>query len=156
MARWLESWIPGTAAYPAGRASGAYPGERLGVPRTGRGSVAGFGRRLAALTIDWLLSRLIAGLFAGQDALGSSSLPWLVLGVWFVLTVASVAAFGITPGMAVLGIRVAPLGTTLVGVPRAVLRTALLALVVPAVARDADGRGWHDRAAHTIVVRTRN
>ena len=47
-------------------------------------------------------------------------------------------------GMAVLGIRVASLRSTLVGVPRAVLRTALLALVLPALARDGDGRGWHD------------
>jgi len=50
---------------------------------------------------------------------------------------------------------VAPLHSTLVGVPRAVLRTALLALVLPALARDGDGRGWHDRASGTIVVRTR-
>jgi uncharacterized RDD family membrane protein YckC len=40
-------------------------------------------------------------------------------------------------------------------VPRALLRTALVALVLPALARDGDGRGWHDRAASTIVVRTR-
>jgi hypothetical protein len=31
----------------------------------------------------------------------------------------------------------------------------LLALVIPALARDADGRGWHDRATRTVVVRTR-
>ena len=143
--------MPGTAAFPAG----AYPGERFGVPETGPGSAAGFGRRLAALTVDWLLGYLIAGLFAGPDALASSTFSWTVLGVWFVLTAVAVAAFGITPGMAVLGIRVASLRSTLVGVPRAVLRTALLALVLPALARDGDGRGWHDRAASTIVVRTR-
>jgi uncharacterized RDD family membrane protein YckC len=143
--------MPGAAAYPAG----GYPGERFGVPETGPGSAAGFGRRLAALTVDWLLGYLIAGIFAGPDALASRGFSWTVLGVWFVLTAVAVAAFGITPGMAVLGIRVASLRSTLVGVPRAVLRTALLALVLPALARDGDGRGWHDRAASTIVVRTR-
>lgn len=143
--------MPGTAAFPAGD----YPGERFGVPETGPGSAAGFGRRLAALTVDWLLGYLIAGIFAGPDALASQEFPWTVLGVWFVLTAVAVAAFGITPGMAALGIRVASLRSTLVGVPRAVLRTALLALVLPALARDGDGRGWHDRAASTIVVRTR-
>ncbi len=147
--------MPGTAAYPAGSAPGNYPGERFGMPATGRGAAAGFGRRLAALTLDWLLGYLIAGLFAGPDALGSPNFSWTVMGVWFVLTAVAVAAFGITPGMAVLGIRVAPLRSNLVGVPRAVLRTALLALVLPALVRDADGRGWHDRAADTIVVRTR-
>ena len=78
-----------------------------------------------------------------------------MLGVWFVLTAVAVAAFGITPGMAVLGIRVAPLRSDAGRRAGAVLRTALLALVLPALVRDGDGRGWHDRAAATIVVRTR-
>ena len=147
----------GNAAYPGGGGNGeGHPGERFGLPATGPGSAAGFGRRLAALTVDWLLGYLIAVLFlAGPDALASSSFSWTVLGVWFVLTAVAVAAFGITPGMAALGLRVASLRSTLVGVPRAVLRTALVALVLPALARDGDGRGWHDRAASTIVVRTR-
>ncbi|HEX8519094.1 MAG TPA: RDD family protein [Pseudonocardia sp.] len=154
MPRWTAPWLPG-ATDPGGRAA-AYPGERLGAPRSGVGSVAGFGRRLAALTVDWLLAVLIAGLFAGGDPLArGSNYSTTVLGVWFVVTVAAVAAFGITPGGAALGIRVASLRTTVVGVPRALLRTALVALVIPALARDADGRGWHDRAAGTVVVRTR-
>jgi uncharacterized RDD family membrane protein YckC len=158
MARWIESWMPGASAYPAAETSAGHPGQQFGAPAAGQGSVAGLGRRLAALTIDWLLAYSIAGLFAGPDPLapgGGSNLSWIVLGIWFLLTVAAVAAFGITPGMAVLGIRVASLDSTLVGVPRAVLRTALLALVIPALARDDDGRGWHDRAARTLVVRTR-
>jgi len=40
-------------------------------------------------------------------------------------------------------------------VPRALLRTLLIAVVLPPLVRDSDGRGWHDRAATTIVVRTR-
>jgi hypothetical protein len=31
----------------------------------------------------------------------------------------------------------------------------LIALVLPPLVRDSDTRGWHDRAARTIVVRTR-
>jgi len=155
MARWIESWMPATAAYPAGSAGGNHSGERFGMPAAGPGSAAGFGRRLAALTVDWLLGYLIAGLFAGPDALASPNFSWTVMGVWFVLTAVAVAVFGITPGMAVLGIRVASLRSNLVGVPRALLRTALLALVLPALIRDPDGRGWHDRAASTVVVRTR-
>lgn len=154
MARGKESEI-GPAASPGGGGGAAYPGERFGVPATGRGSAAGFGRRLAALTIDWLLAYSTAGLVAGPDALASPNFSWTVLGVWFALTAVTVAAFGVTPGKAVLGIGVASLRSRMVGVPRALLRTALLALVLPALARDADGRGWHDRAAATIVVRTR-
>ena len=149
--------MPGTAPYPGDGRAGAYPGERLGLPRTGPGSAAGFGRRLAALTVDWLLAYFIAGLFAGPDPFAptGSHLSSIVLGIWFLLTALPVAAFGITPGMAVLGVRVVSLDSRLVGVPRAVLRTVLLALVVPALARDGDGRGWHDRATKTVVVRTR-
>lgn len=148
--------MPGTAADPGGGPSGTYRGERLGMPRTGAGAVAGFGRRLAAVTVDWFLALFIAGLFTGRDPFGGGSgLSWIVLGVWFVLTAVAVAAFGITPGMAAVGIRVASLDSVLVGVPRALLRTALLALVIPALARDGDGRGWHDRATRTVVVRTR-
>ena len=150
----MESEI-GPAASSGGGGGGGYPGERFGIPATGRGSAAGFGRRLAALTIDWLLGYLIAALFAGPDALASPNFSGTVLGVWFVLTAVAVAAFGITPGKAVLGLGVASLRSRMVGVPRALLRTALLALVLPALARDADGRGWHDRAAATIVVRIR-
>lgn len=157
MPRWTVPWLPGLD--PEGDpAAGAYPGERLGVPPSGVGSVAGFGRRLAALTVDWFLANLIAGLFTGTSPLAGDrgqALPWIVLGVWFVLTAVPVAAFGSTPGMAALGLRVASLRSTLVGVPRAVVRTALLALVIPALARDGDGRGWHDRASDTVVVRTR-
>jgi uncharacterized RDD family membrane protein YckC len=150
--------MPGTAAYPGGADAGAYPGERLGLPPSGLGAAAGFGRRLVALTVDWLLAYSLAGLFAGQGPLpadGGSNLQWVVLGVWFVLTAVPVAAFGSTPGMVVLGVRVASLDSPLVGLPRALLRTAMIALVVPALARDGDGRGWHDRATRTVVVRTR-
>jgi hypothetical protein len=35
------------------------------------------------------------------------------------------------------------------------VRTALLCLVIPAIVVDRDGRGLHDRAAASVVVRTR-
>jgi uncharacterized RDD family membrane protein YckC len=79
-----------------------------------------------------------------------------VLGIWFLLTAVAVAAFGATPGMIALGIRVAPVdGRALIGVPRALVRTALVALVLPPLFRDDDGRGWHDLAARTVVLRSR-
>ncbi|HLK02442.1 MAG TPA: hypothetical protein VKU39_21385 [Streptosporangiaceae bacterium] len=37
-----------------------YPGKGLGLPRTGRGSVASMGRRVGALFADWLLCSAIA------------------------------------------------------------------------------------------------
>ncbi|WP_214366710.1 RDD family protein [Pseudonocardia sp. H11422] len=159
MARWIDSWLPGSPVGPSGGATSGYPGEQFGLPRDGVGAAAGFWRRFAAIAIDWLLARLIALLFSGQevyDGFTSPESPWTILAVWFVLTAVSTAIFGATPGMTVLGIRVASIDSAaVIGVPRALLRTFLLALVVPPLVRDADGRGWHDRVARTIVIRTR-
>lgn len=153
MARWIDTWLPGSTPVGGRVGAGAYPGERLGLPADGVGATAGLGRRLVALTIDWGLGYLVAGLFVGAQV---SQSPFTVLGIWFLLTAAPVAVFGASAGKVVVGIRVASLGSdAVVGVPRAVLRTVLIALVLPALARDGDGRGWHDRAARTVVVRTR-
>jgi uncharacterized RDD family membrane protein YckC len=149
MARWIESWLPGAAA----EVGGPYPGERLGLPATGVSSVAGLGRRMAALAIDWFLAYGIAALLTALD---DPNLGWSVLGIWYLLTAVPVAVFGASAGMTALGIRVASLDSAaVIGVPRALLRTAMIALVLPALARDEDGRGWHDRATRTVVVRSR-
>jgi uncharacterized RDD family membrane protein YckC len=156
MARWIESWMPGSAAGTAGPTPGGHPGERFGLPASGISSVAGLGRRFAALAVDWLLAYAIAALLSGPDALSDPNLSWTVLGIWFLLTAVPVAVFGASAGMTALGIRVASIDSSaVVGVPRALLRTAMIALVLPPLARDADGRGWHDRATRTVVIRTR-
>jgi len=156
MPRWIESWLPGSPVGPNGRVIDGHSGEQFGLPASGVGSVVGFGRRFAALTVDWLLAYLIAALLTGSGAIEDPTINWRVLGVWFLLAAALVAVFGASTGMAALGIRVTSIdGVAMVGVPRALLRTALVALVLPALARDADGRGLHDRATRTIVVHTR-
>ena len=152
MARWLESWLPGAAVDVVGE----HPGHRFGLPATGVGSTVGFGRRLAALTVDWLLGYAVALLFTGVDAIGGPTFSWAVMGVWALMTTVGVALFGITPGKKLLGVRVASAGdAAMIGIPRALLRTVLVALVLPPLVRDGDGRGWHDRAVRTVVVRTR-
>ena len=138
-------------------AANDYPGRQFGLPANGASSVAGFGRRLAAIAIDWALAMLVAALFVGPDPLAAPGFNWWVLGVWFLLTAAPVGVFGSSAGMTALGLRVASIDSAaVIGVPRAALRTALIAVVVPPLLRDGDGRGWHDRAARTIVVRTRD
>jgi len=150
--------MPGTAVYPGGRPSGTYRGEQFGVPRTGPGSVAGFGRRLAAVTVDWFLALFIAGLFTGQDPFSTgSNLSTIVLGVWFLITALAVAAFGITPGMAVLGLRVVPTRPRRLSWPAAVLRALVLAYFpIGALWALVDRRhqAIHDKVARTTVVRT--
>jgi len=65
------------------------------------------------------------------------------------------AAFGQTPGMRLFGLRLIRVDRPArVGVPRILVRTSLLVLLVPALVWDADGRGLHERFSQTAVVRT--
>jgi uncharacterized RDD family membrane protein YckC len=109
------------------------------------------GSRLVALIIDGVLAGLIAFTFTAP----ALPLNWSLV-PWFVITVVTVAFIGCTPGMWMLGIRVARTdGTTMVGPLRAIPRTIMVGVVIPAVIWDQDGRGLHDRAVGTIVVRFR-
>ncbi len=62
---------------------------------------------------------------------------------------------GASFGQRILGIRVIALGKPYVNPWRALLRTLLICLVIPAVIWDRDGRGLQDRAAGTVVVKAR-
>jgi uncharacterized RDD family membrane protein YckC len=74
--------------------------------------------------------------------------------VFAVLTIVTLVAFGQTPGMRLFGLRLAhPEQGQRLAAWRAVVRTALLMLLVPALVVDADGRGLHDRLTRTAVVR---
>lgn len=107
--------------------------------------------RLVALLIDGVLASLIAYAFTAPAA----PLNWSLV-PWFVITVVTVAFFGVTPGMWALGIRVARIdGATMVGPIRAIPRTVMVGVIIPALITDRDGRGLHDRAVGTIVVRFR-
>ncbi|OBG62020.1 MULTISPECIES: RDD family protein [unclassified Mycobacterium] len=131
-----------------------YPGERLGLPQTGPGSLAPMGRRLGALMIDWLISYGLAALAMRFGLFSEHMLSTAVLGIWFVLGVVSVRLFGFTPGQLVLGLRVVTVdGRGAVGVVRAVVRGGLVGMVVPALFTDWDGRGMQDRLTATAVVR---
>lgn len=154
MARWIESWLPRA---PAGSPVNAgHSGEKFGLPADGANATASFGRRLGAIFVDWMIAYFLTLAFLGVDALGEPNTSWTILGVWYLLTVLPTAIFGMTAGMVALGLRVARTDMArFVGVPRALLRTFLIALIIPPLARDDDGRGWHDRATTTIVIRAR-
>lgn len=153
MAREIGSWLSGPEPVRPGGDAG-YPGERLGLPETGSRSLARMGRRFGALIIDWLISY---GLAALGLSLGLISMAWLstaILVIWFVLGVVSVRLFGFTPGQYALGLMVVPVDNRLhVGTGRAIGRGLLIALVIPPLFTDADGRGLQDRATGTAVVR---
>lgn len=138
-----------------GPAEQAYPGRALGLPETGVGSVASMAARVGAFVIDIVLSALVAWWFTAPEAPRNTSLV-----VWAVMTVVTVALFGITPGQAALGLRVVPMDRdrdrvrSFVGL-WAIPRTVLIFLIVPPLVLDANGRGLHDRLCRTVVLRIR-
>lgn len=155
MGRITGSWLSGPqAALENGADVGEYRGEKIGLPESGPGSLATSWHRCVGLLVDWLMCGGIS-LAVVQD-LQSSSLSSIVLLIWFVVGVGTVTAFGFTPGQFVTGLRVARVdGGERVGFVRALVRQVLIVFLVPALINDHDGRGMHDRATGTALVRMR-
>ena len=110
---------------------------------------APFGRRFGALLVDWALCLLVAAFYADPRRVG-----WPAVLVLVVLNTVCIGLFGQTPGMALTGVRcVSSVDGGAIGLPRGVIRAVLLGLVVPAAISDGDGRGLHDRAARSVVIR---
>jgi uncharacterized RDD family membrane protein YckC len=128
-------------------ATNSFPGERLGFPESGPGSIARPGRRIAALAIDWACAVLISAAFFHYD-------QWVTLEIFAIVQVVFIPTLGGSPGHRILGMRLGPLTGGWVGLWRPIVRTLLLVLVIPAVIWDADQRGLHDKAAGTVLVRS--
>ena len=144
LAGWLEG--PKASLEDQGYEFG-YKGQRLGLPQTGPGSVAGMGRRFVALLVDWLACVLIARLIDSEPN------PALPLVIFFVEVILFTALTGSSFGQRILGIRVESLTTGRLDPLRSVVRTGLLCLVVPPLIFDRDQRGLHDKAANSVAVR---
>jgi uncharacterized RDD family membrane protein YckC len=158
MARWTGTWLSGLAAAGVERyPEGSWPGDRLGLPADGPGAVATTGSRVAALFVDLLVGGLVGALV--NSSLGDPSALQSSLstnGAFALQVVLLQALTGQSIGMRLVGIRVARrLGPRDVppGFLPVAVRTALLFLVVPAVILDRDGRGLHDKAGGTVVLR---
>lgn len=155
---WTSTWLFGTPSSDR-QPTQAYRGERLGLPRSGKGSIAGQGRKLGALLIDLVVAGLIASLFYHAPVTDTHAMltqNYIGVGVWYLVTAIGHGFFGVTPGMALLSLRVVRMdGSQRVGVPRVLLRGLGIAVLVPACVWNADNRGLHDRAAGTIVLNAR-
>lgn len=158
MSRVTSSWLSGGIG-ESGDETQEWPGQRLGLPKDGPGSVAGRGARLGALLLDLVLMSLVTSVFVQVDVEQPEVMQrfnYTSVVVWFVITAAMVALFGFTAGKALFGLRVVRLdGKPMVGPVRAIPRTLLTALLIPAALSDADSRGLHDKVTGTVVVRTR-
>jgi uncharacterized RDD family membrane protein YckC len=144
------SWIGGV------RAAGAdlgQPGERLGLPGEGSGAVAGYGRRLLALVVDWLIAVNVSAVLTAVLHWSAQARSLVTLAVFGVMAWLAIGFAGTTPGKRLLGLRVIRLDGRAVGLLWSLVRAVLLLAVVPALLWDRDHRGFHDRAADAIVVR---
>ena len=123
-----------------------WPGKRLGLPQSGPRSVARFGRRLAAIAIDWAIAAGVGYLFFQGDR-------FAILYAFAALQYVFLVTLSGSIGHLVLGMRLVPLVPRWIGLVRPLVRTLLLCLVIPALIADRDLRGLHDVVAGTVLVR---
>ncbi|WP_058234064.1 RDD family protein [Devriesea agamarum] len=137
----LGSWLEGPP-----RDETYVPGSAFGLPAAGPGSVAGRGRRALSLIIDYALAAVTSYLFFGYSALS--------IWVLFVsINIVMLTLFGATIGQFVLGLRVLPVRKRWPMIMRALVRTALLMLVVPLLIWTRDRQAGHDFVAGTAVIK---
>jgi uncharacterized RDD family membrane protein YckC len=130
-----------------------YAGERLGLPPEGRGSVAGWGRRIVALFVDWIASLLVASVIGGSAVMhGHGWQTWLPLLVFWIEASLFTALVGGSFGQVATRVAVVHLDGRPVSLLVALVRTFLICLVVPPVVYNRDRRGLHDLAARTVTV----
>lgn len=163
MARSFSTWLSGPPPSEPGtpdQGPNDFPGQRLGLPKDGPGSLVGMGRRILALIVDWFIAYGLAalavtfGVVSSERFMGSQVGSTAVMGVWLVLGLLAVRLFGFTPGQYALGLRVASVDHRMhVGFGRALCRGLLIAIVIPALFTDGDGRGFQDRLTGTAIVR---
>lgn len=152
----LGSWLDGPkATLEQQGVDFGFPGERLGLPESGQGSVATFGQRLFALVVDWLSALLVAHALAQSAIVDPGQVSLATMGVFASQVTILTALMGASFGQRIVGIGVRKLTGEPANVVQVALRTVLLCLVIPAAIWDRDGRGLHDKLLSSVVVRTR-
>ncbi|AOH46512.1 RDD family protein [Propionibacterium sp. NM47_B9-13] len=132
----------------------AAPGVSIGLPAAGRGSLASWGKRVGALVIDWGASMVLASAIFGPAVVRGGGWPmWMPMAVFFVESVLFTAVAGGSFGQIVARVVIIRLdGLGPIGWWRAVIRTAMKCLIIPAVVIGAERRGLDDLVLGTVVV----
>ncbi|MGA4508238.1 RDD family protein [Propionibacteriaceae bacterium G1746] len=136
--------------------SPSYPGERLGLPETGRGSLATWRARVAALLIDWAACLVVAIASFGTSVMREST--WtaqMPLVIFFVEAAILTAFVGGSFGQVVARVAVVRVDGRPLVWWQAVLRSALKCLVVPMLIVGMDRRNAADLMLGTVVVNRR-
>ncbi|MGB7962134.1 MAG: RDD family protein [Propionicimonas sp.] len=131
-----------------------YPGESLGLPAAGPGSLATWRARIAALLVDWGSSMILATFAFGIGVLRDGGWrAWMILAVFFVQTSVMGALVGGSFGQVLARIAIVRLDRRPLGWARAIARAAMICLVVPTVVIGAERRALNDLVLGTVVVR---
>jgi uncharacterized RDD family membrane protein YckC len=115
----------------------------------------GQGRRMLGLLIDWALCYFITWGFFAEPGTGAFTpiVYFLYLGQYLFFTILG----GATPGHRFVGLRIVRFSDGQLPTPKqALIRTALLAIVVTAITFDQNGRGINERFSGTVLTRKRN
>lgn len=120
--------------------------------------IPSLGRRIASLLVDWIVAALSAVALTGVSyppaPIDEDPSQTFIILAFFVVEVGVLTGLlGRSIGKRALGMRVEDVNGQPIGVPRALLRTLLLSIVLPAVVMTDDKRGLHDLAAGSRVVR---
>jgi len=112
------------------------------------------GRRMLGVLIDWLMSYAIAiGFFV---EFGQSSMGAVVFLIFTVQYLVFAALGGATPGHRIMGLKIVRFTDGRMPTPlQALIRTALLVLIITAITFDQNGRGINERLSNTVLVKTR-
>jgi uncharacterized RDD family membrane protein YckC len=133
-----------------------YPGQRLGLPAEGHGSLATWRARIFALVIDWATCMGLAVLLFGPGVMtGSGWRAWMILATFFVQSTLLSWLAGGSLGQLICRLAVVRLDRKPLGIARAVLRAALISLALPAVVIGADRRNLADLTVATVVINRR-
>jgi len=116
---------------------------------------AGYGRRFAAICIDWFACLAAARVLYSKAPYGSPESSLATLCVFALEVIIFTWLIQASFGQRIVGIMITRTDGSRLGLGRVVIRTVLLCLVIPVVIVDAQGRGLHDRAAGSIVIRRR-
>lgn len=124
----------------------AYPGQRLGLPEDGPGSIASYGRRVVGLIIDWGLACLLAWQFFNYH-------PVAIMVLFVAITALTITLFGGSIGHLLCGMRLNTVAGKAPGWWRPWIRQTLMVFVIPALITDVDQRGAHDVLSGLVLRR---
>ena len=112
------------------------------------------GRRLAAITLDWLACyAIVAALSGGLGHMGPEKPP-VISALFFGEVLVLSALTGASLGQKIFGLRIVRFADGGAISPWAALvRAVFLILVVTAVTYDENGRGIHERLSRTVLIR---